>query len=135
MAIRQVVIPWTTIFTNNTSSPGDFNACTVWMEGGPFKEVRVTFEVQNTTDSSAVISPAFQTANVDDTILATTIFPASSPTRNDQTGDGLSFPNGYSNLQSGTEPVQQVRFGFYFDGDTAGLQCARVQAVIEYKDC
>lgn len=130
---RKLPMPWTTIFADTNSSDGEFNPCTPWLPAVEIQAVRMTFEVRNTTDSSGVVKPALQTANVENSPDAAVVLPAANPTRNDLTGDGMSYPNGVSDISSSTVGKQLVRFGVYFDPSTdASLKLARFGGLLEW---
>ena len=135
--MRKMTLDWTTIFTEKTTEDGDFNAVTLWMEAERFRRLGLTFEVQNSTDTSGVVSPAIQTCNVPDTILTTLILSSggANPTRNDKTGNGMSYTNGQADISGTTAGAQYVRLGFYFKGSTAGLKAARVQGFATSSEC
>ncbi|MBI4438158.1 hypothetical protein HY631_04370 [Candidatus Uhrbacteria bacterium] len=134
--LRKIVIPWTTIFSDLETGTGEFNPCTAWGPAPDVQLARITFEVRNTTDSNGIVYPAFETADVPDS-PTTTIFPSggADPTRNDKTGNGVSFPQGMTGLAGSTAGKQLIRFGFYFKASAASLKCARVSGVVEWEDC
>ena len=135
---NKMQIHWTTVFTESDTAPGDFNPCTQWVSTEDIFMGRMTFEVQNSTDATGVMTPALQVANVPNTISSTDSWPSGGPdpSLNTETGNGLSFPNGFANLGAVVQGYQLVRFGFYFKASGAGsTEQARVSALIEIKTC
>ena len=55
---KTLTVGWTVIFSDLTTSNGDFNVVTEWMSAVDVDIVQIWFEVQNTTDASGVIKPA-----------------------------------------------------------------------------
>lgn len=121
---KNVSTSWTTIFSDNTASNGDFNAVTGYLPAADVDFLRCTFEVQNSTDASGIIKPGIQTANVENA-------PDSAATItsvNTQTGDGTSYATDIFDVSATTSSKQLVRLGFWFLASSGGFKGARVQA-------
>lgn len=129
---RRIYFPWTTLHSDNTTAPGDFNAVTMYMSSARIKSLRVEFEVQNTTDASAVVQPGYNLCNVPTAPDNAQILPG---TPNTWTGDGVSFPTEKATVGSLFAARVQVRLGFFMKVSAAGLKVCRVRGFFEVDDC
>lgn len=130
MATRRIQIPWQTLHSDLTTGDGDFNVVTMYMPSADVVAVRVTFEVQNTTDASAVVKPGYNVANVENAPDAPALLPGAG--LNSQTGDGVSFPTEKATM---SVTKTQIRLGFFMKASAAGLKVCRVRGYIDIDDC
>lgn len=129
---RRLYFPWTTLHSDSTSTPGDFNAVTMYSSSAKIKSLRVVFEVQNSTDASAVVQGGYNLCNVESSPDSPSILPG---TPNTQTGDGVSYPTEKASVGSAFAAKTQVRLGFFMKASTAGLKACRVRGYFEMDDC
>ena len=126
---KTLTVGWTVIFSDLTTSNGDFNVVTEWMSAVDVDIVQIWFEVQNTTDASGVIKPAYQTADVENGVDT----PTAIASVNTQTDNGQSYPVNVFDISAVTNTKQMVRFGFFYLASSAGVKLARVRARIKVK--
>ena len=126
---QTINLPWQSIHSDLNTGNGDFNVCTGWLAASDVSIVQIWFEVQNTTDATGVIKPAYQTADVENGVDT----PTAITSVNTQTGAGQSFPANVFDISAVTNTKQLVRFGFFFLASSADIKMARVQARIKIK--
>lgn len=132
MATRRIQIPWTTLHSDLTTSNGDYNVVTAYMASADALKVRFTFEVQNSTDASAVVQPGYNLANVENAPDTPAILPGTPAT---QTGDGVCYPTEKATIGTLVAVKTLLRFGFFMKNSSAGLKACRVRGFIEIDDC
>ena len=125
MAVRTLVIPWTTIVVNSTT--GKFFPCTPYIDPATARKARFTFEAQVIVGDPKV-RPAYQHADVEDA-------PGSYQTLGTaRTTSGVQYPTAMESLTD-PEGAQFTRFGFEGANDAGmDLSVMRVGGKVEFSD-
>ena len=122
--VKTIVTHWTTICSNVDTGDGLFVPVSGYMNAADVDKIRCTFEVVAATDSSSVIQPGIQTANVEDAADTADLITGI----NSETGNGFNFAGAFCDVSGDTNGKQLVRLGFWFKTSAASLQSARVWA-------
>ena len=125
MAVRTLIIPWTTIVVNSTT--GKFFPCTPYVDPSTARKARFTYEAQVIVGDPKV-KPAYQQADVEDA-------PSSYLTLGTaRTTSGVQYPTAMEALTD-SEASQLTRFGFEGATDeSSSLAVMRVGGKVEISD-
>lgn len=125
MAVRTLVIPWTTIVVNSTT--GKFFPCTPYIDPATARKARFTFEAQVIVGDPKV-RPAYQQADVEDAPSAYLTLGTA------RTTSGVQYPSSMETLTD-SEASQLTRFGFEGGTDaSSSLAVMRVDGKVEVSD-
>lgn len=122
--IKTIVTHPTTVTSSINTGDGVFNPVTGYMNASEVDKLRCTFEVLCASDTSGIIKPGLQTADVENAPDTAVVIAGT----NSETGNGFNFPGAFSDVSADTEGKQLVRLGFWFLASSAALKAARVSA-------
>lgn len=125
MAVRTLVLPWTTIVVNSTTPK--FFPCTAYVDPATARKARFTYEAQVILGDPKV-RPAYQQADVEDE-------PNTYQTLGTaRTTSGVQYPTSMESLTD-SEASQLSRFGFEGSTDaSSSVAVMRVGGKVEISD-
>lgn len=125
--VQSMPLPWTTVYAATTGNPKKFFVGTGWMKASQFDKIRVTFETLAFQGTLLSIQPAYQVANVQNSVLGGGTLATAATT------ETVVFPSGWDSIGSTTEDDQIVRFGWEVTLTAAGsLALGMVGGTLEF---
>lgn len=132
--IRRLDLPWHLCWSKDPTTP-QFNPLQLWVRAADLKLIRVGWEALSETQTGCVSYPAYQVADVESTIVSTTVI-GSGTGANILTGVGVLFPWGMTDVSATSQAHQLFRLGMYLktaSGQTP--QFTHIRAWLEWEDC
>ena len=131
MSSRTIPLPPSTIYSDVTVNDGHFVFLTGYIPTSDARFHRFIFEIAGTTDGSGVVRPGLQCAQSAEAPASPIVLTGAVV----RTGDGLCFPDVWTDMDATMKANQLVRAGVWFKASQAGLKLARIVGRWEMRDC